>query len=290
MMGNKENENSLTSNLSNFVRRFLIGVLSIGPIPDHIAFIMDGNRRYSKKCKLEEGAGHRLGFTALISMLKCCYELEVKYITVYAFSIDNFKRRPEEVKSLMELIREKIEELIKEDSIVNQYGVRVHFAGDLKLLDDSVRLAAEKAMAATAGNSKAVLSICIAYTSTDEIVNAVEQSCKEKWDELRILDSCGAAYGLTNYAGNGDTKGTNIIHVRDIEKHLYMKVAPDPDIVVRTSGENRLSNFLLWQSSHSILYSPSVLWPEIGLRHLVWAVLNFQRHRYFSEKKKKHQH
>ncbi|KAL2941528.1 Dehydrodolichyl diphosphate synthase 6 [Bienertia sinuspersici] len=286
-MDNKQNRNSITSNLGHIARRCLFGILSMGPIPDHIAFIMDGNRRYSKKYNMDEGAGHKSGFIALTTMLRYCYELEVKYITVYAFSIDNFKRRPEEVNFLMELMREKIEGLIEEDSIINQYGVRVHFAGDLKLLDESVRLAAEKAMAASACNSKAVLSICIAYTSTNEIMNAVQQSCEENWDELRILDSCGAAYGLTDYSGNGDTKDRKSIVVTDIEKHMYMKVAPNPDIVVRTSGENRMSNFLLWQSAYSILYSPSVLWPEIGLRHLVWAVLNFQRNEFFVQKKKK---
>ncbi|KAL2927426.1 Dehydrodolichyl diphosphate synthase 6 [Bienertia sinuspersici] len=193
---------------------------------------------------MDEGAGHKSGFTALTTMLRYCYELEVKYITVYAFSIDNFKRHPEEVNFLMELMRKKIEGLIEEDSIINQYGVRVHFAGDLKLLDESVRLAAEKAMAASACNSKAVLSICIAYTSTNEIMNAVQQSCEENWDELRILDSCVAAYGLSDYSGNGDTRNKKSIVVTDIEKHMYMKVALNPDIVVRTSGENRMSNFL----------------------------------------------
>ncbi|KAL2927428.1 Dehydrodolichyl diphosphate synthase 6 [Bienertia sinuspersici] len=172
---------------------------------------MDGNRRYSKKCNMDEGAGHKSGFTALTTMLRYCYELE--------------------------------------------YGVRVHFAGDLKLLDEFVRLAAEKDMAASACNSKAVLSICIAYTSTNEIMNVVQQSCEENWDELRILDSCGAAYGLTDYSGNEDTKDKKSIVVTDIEKHIYMKVAPNSNIVVRTSGENRMSNFLLWQSAYSILYS-----------------------------------
>ncbi|WMV20539.1 hypothetical protein MTR67_013924 [Solanum verrucosum] len=127
---------------------------------------MDGNRRYSKKQNLIDGNGHRAGFSALINMLKYCYELGVKYITVYAFSIDNFKRRPEEVVSLM--------------------------------------------------------SVC-----------------------------------------------------------------PDPDIIIRTSGAARLSNFLLWQSAHCLLYSPAALWPEIGLRHLIWVILDFQRnHLYLKEKKK----
>ncbi|KAK9704846.1 hypothetical protein RND81_07G014800 [Saponaria officinalis] len=270
----KTKEVSVLSNAAYFVRKCLFGVLSKGPIPDHISFIMDGNRRYAQKYDLDEGTGHRLGYIALMSMLRNCYELGVKYVTIYAFSIDNFKRRPEEVQALMKLIREKIEGSLKQESMVNQYGVRVHFIGDLKLLDESVRLAAEKAMAATAGNSKAVLSICIAYTSTNEIMNAVEQSCEEKWDS--------AAYGLTNYASNGDTK---YVDLADIERRIFMRVAPNPDIIVRTSGESRLSNFLLWQSARSILYSPSVLWPEIGLRHLVWAILKFQRNCCYVEKK-----
>ncbi|KAH9620222.1 hypothetical protein KSS87_014449 [Heliosperma pusillum] len=268
---------SMFSNVAYILRRCLFGVLSAGPIPDHIAFIMDGNRRYAEKYKLEEGAGHTLGYTALMTMLRYCYELEVKYVTIYAFSIDNFKRRPDEVETLMNLIREKIEGLVKEGSLVNQYGVRVYFIGDLKLLDESVRLAAEKAMAETAGNSKAVLSICIAYTSTNEIMNAVQQSCEEKWDELKILDSCGAAYGVTK----------NIVDLVDVERNMFMKVAPSPDIIVRTSGESRLSNFLLWQSSCSILYSPSIFWPEIGFRHLSWAILKFQRYRSYLEKTEK---
>lgn len=287
IMDNKESQNSLTSYVGNFLRRCLFGVLSVGPIPHHIAFIMDGNRRYSKKYNLEDGAGHKLGGIAIISMLKYCYELEVKYVTIYAFSIDNFKRRPEEVNTLMELLKQTTEDSLKEQSIINQYGVRIHFVGDLKLLDNSVRLTAEKAMAATASNSRAVLLVCIAYTSTNEIMNAVEESCKEKWDELRILDSCGSAYGLTDYVGNGDMKEKNFISLTDIEGHMFMKVAPSPDIIIRTSGENRLSNFLLWQSAHSILYSPSVLWPEIGLCHLIWAVLTFQRKPFCLEKKRK---
>ncbi|KAK6116512.1 hypothetical protein DH2020_049750 [Rehmannia glutinosa] len=236
---------------------------------------MDGNRRYAKKNNLEEGAGHRVGFLALMKMLKYCYELEVKYVTIYAFSIDNFKRRPEEVQSTMQLIQEKIEGLLEEESIVNRYGVRVYFTGNLELLSKPVKLAAKKAMNATANNSKAVLSICIAYTSTDEIVHAVEETCNKKRDEFRVLDTSGAGYGSIDVA------------VADVEKHMYMSVAPDPDIIIRTSGETRLSNFLLWQSASSILYSPGVLWPEIGFRHLVRVVWDFQRNFAYLEKKRK---
>lgn len=268
------------ANVGSFLRKCIFRILSVGPVPSHIAFVMDGNRRYAKKKIFVEGAGHRVGFLALMSMLQYCYELGVKYVTIYAFSIDNFKRRPEEVQSIMELMLEKIEGLIKEESIVNRYGIRVYFVGNLKLLSKSVRLAAERAMAATAGNSKAVLSICIAYTSTDEIVHAVQESCEEKWD------ATGVEYNLIELGVNEMNQEVNAISVSNVEKHMYMAVAPDPDILIRTSGETRLSNFLLWQSAYSLLYSPSVLWPEIGFWHLIWAVLDFQRNFAYLEREK----
>ncbi|CAA0823522.1 Dehydrodolichyl diphosphate synthase 6 [Striga hermonthica] len=233
---------------------------------------MDGNRRYAKKRNLQEGAaGHRAGFSALMRMLQCCYELNIKYVTIYAFSIDNFKRRPEEVQSTMQLIQEKIEGLIEEESIVHRYGVRVHFIGNMKLLSKPVRSAAERAMRATMQNSRAVLSICLAYTSTDEIMRAVEKTCSERKRAVLI---------------SGD-EGECCVDVADVDRAMYMAVAPDPDVLVRTSGETRLSNFLLWQSTSTLLYSPGVLWPDIGFRHLVRAVLDFQRNFTYFEKKQK---
>ncbi|KAG6403315.1 hypothetical protein SASPL_135532 [Salvia splendens] len=144
------------------MRRCLFQVLSVGPVPSHI---LDGNRRYARKWGL--------------TLMKYCYELGVKYITVYAFSTDNFKRKPDEVQGVMDLMLEKIEGLVKEESIVNQYGVRVEFVGNLKLLSEPVRNAA-----------------------------------------MRV----------------------SVIRLSDVD----MGVAPDPEILVRTSGETRLSNFLLW--------------------------------------------
>ncbi|KAJ4831621.1 hypothetical protein Tsubulata_034524 [Turnera subulata] len=346
--------------LCSFLRRCIFGILSVGPVPTHFAFIMDGNRRFAKKEKLEVGAGHRAGFSALMSILRYCYELGVRYVTIYAFSIENFKRRPEEVQNLMDLILEKIEGLLKEESIVNQHGIRVYFIGNLKLLSEPVRMAAEKVMRVTSNNNRCVLLICIAYTSSDEIVNAVRGSCMGKWDEIqqsgfyktyngeigeiddpkkingdqqycrneayesRVSNASMACNGSTtrgegtrnqnsvvesallrsseddkwdepqelkvdkNVLRNEIMQGSySIIKQVDVEKHMYMAVAPDPDIVIRSSGETRLSNFLLWQTSNCLLYSPSALWPEIGLRHLVWGVLEFQRNHSYLEKKKK---
>lgn len=250
-----------------FFRSCLFRVLRVGPIPDHIAFVMDGNRRYAKKKQLHvhQAAGHDAGFLALVLMMIYCFELGVKYVTAYAFSIDNFRRKPEEVQDLMDLMLEKVNVLT---IIVNHFAVRVHFAGNLELLRADLRDAAKKLMEATAGYSNYVLTICIAYTSTDEIVHAIQESCEEK---------C-----------NDDDDQKLVIELVDLEKHMYMAIAPDPDIVVRTGGENRLSNFLLWQSSCSHLCTVFALWPEIGFWHLVWVVLNFQRKQSYFEKKKKH--
>lgn len=261
----------ILSKLRAAMLRCLFAVLSIGPIPNHIAFIMDGNRRYGKKRNLKEGMGHRLGFLTLMSKLKYCYNLGIQHITIYAFSIENFKRRPEEVQSFMDLTQEKMDILLEEDSFLFDYGVRVYIVGDLTLLNDSVRATAERLMEATSKHSKVGLSVCIAYTSTNEIMRAVEKACEERFIEEEEEEE--------------EKKG--VISLVEVEKHLDMSVAPDPDIIIRTSGETRLSNFLLWQSSHCLLYSPSVEWPEIGGRHLAWAILNFQRMHSYLEKKKK---
>ncbi|XP_071691548.1 dehydrodolichyl diphosphate synthase CPT3-like [Rutidosis leptorrhynchoides] len=249
--------------VGGFIRKCIFNILSVSVIPNHIAFIMDGNRRYSQKHNMINGAGYRVGFSALMSMLRYCYELGVKYVTVYAFSIDNFKRNPEEVESLMDLMVEKIERLIKEEIIIRQYGTRVRFIGNLTLLSESVRLAAERPWMPLPKTLKSVLLICVAYTSIDEILHGVRESCEDNLND-----------------------GSVKISVSDIERRMYMGGAPDPDIIIRTSGETRLSNFLLWQSGKCLLYSPSVLWPEIGFMHLVCAVLDFQKHFYYLNKQK----
>ncbi|KAK7253021.1 hypothetical protein RIF29_37399 [Crotalaria pallida] len=307
----------LLGGLCSSLRRFLFSILSVGPVPNHVAFIMDGNRRYAKKRNLVEGVGHKVGFSALLSILRYCYELGVKYVTVYAFSIENFKREPKEVQSLMDLMQEKIEELLQQESIINEYGVRLHFIGNLQLLTEPVRVAMEKAMRVTAHNNQRVFLICVAYTSQDEIMHAVEESCKDKWNQVQaskganslydavaradeglkrngIIDvnaqdscndyehatkACGSVLDGVEGAGEKDDEGIKeskykqcelpSVKLIDIEKHMYMAVAPEPDILIRTSGEARLSNFLLWQSSTCPLYSPTALWPEIGLRHLM---------------------
>ncbi|GMJ09070.1 cis-prenyltransferase 1, cis-prenyltransferase 3 [Hibiscus trionum] len=267
--------NQIYGCLVSLLQKCIFRILSVGPIPNHIAFIMDGNRRYSKRLNSMEGDGHKAGFSALKAMLKYCYEFGVRYVTVYAFSIDNFKRNPEQVQSLMDLMLEKIEGVLKDESVFNRYGIRIIFSGNLGLLSEPVRSTAERAMLATAKNTTAIFSVCVAYTSTNEILHAVQKSCEEKWDEIAASDS------------SDQDEMHHRIKLTDIEKHMYMAAAPDPDIIIRTSGETRLSNFLLWQSANCYLYSPSALWPEIGFRQFLWGILNFQRIHFYLDKKRK---
>ncbi|KAL5995953.1 hypothetical protein ACLOJK_026026 [Asimina triloba] len=278
----------LTESICGHFRSFLFRVLAFGPIPEHIAFIMDGNRRFNRSGNLKPGTGHRMGFQALVSILRHCYDLGVKYVTVYAFSIDNFNRSPDEVQSVMNLMQEKIEELLKEEILVNKYGIKINFFGNLRLLDEPVRRSAERAMAATASNSRAVLSVCVAYTCTDEIVHAVQESCHERWTRVEEGKVDGADNdddgAIKCFRGNDEEECS--ITVADLERKMYTAGCSDPDILVRTSGENRLSNFLLWQTKSSLLLSPDVLWPKISLRHLVWAILEYQRVQSYLAKKK----
>ncbi|XP_031389418.1 dehydrodolichyl diphosphate synthase 6-like isoform X2 [Punica granatum] len=284
-----ETESSVTGGyrrrFTGFLRKCMFSVLSMGPVPNHIAFIMDGNRRYAKKRNLQLGEGHRAGFASLMWILGYCYELGVKYVTIYAFSIDNFKRRPNEVQVLMDLMLEKIDELLKEESLVRQYGIQLYFIGNLKLLSDNVREAVERAMEITAKNNKLVLLICVPYTSTDEILHAVEESCQDKLDHSQAVKQTNGSTDHCNQTSQEDHE--HDIKVVDIEKRMYMAAAPDLDILIRSSGETRLSNFLLYQSDKCQLYSPAALWPELGLWHFVWAVLSYQRSYSYFEKKRK---
>ncbi|GLT85905.1 hypothetical protein SLE2022_040770 [Rubroshorea leprosula] len=269
LIDHMENEDSITFRGRRFIAKCIFNVLRIGPIPNHIAFIMDGNRRFAKKRNMAEGVGHEVGFQTLKSVIVFCLELGVKCVTAYAFSIDNFRRKPEEVQKLMDLMMEKMKHLTERESFVHQKQVRIHIAGNLQLLNPPLRDAAKRLMEVTAGYSKAVLTICIAYTSSNEIVHAVRESCEEKRNSIE-----------------DQTKDVSL-DLADIEKHMYMAIVPDPEIVIRTSGENRLSDFLLWQSCSSQLVSTAALWPEIGFWHLVCAVLDFQRNHIYLGKKKK---
>lgn len=244
---------SSTELLHRLLRRALFQTLSSSPLPRHISFILDGNRRYARKLSLAPTLAHPLGFLNVVRILRYCAELGIPYVSVFAFSVDNFRRTPREIHFLMSLIREKLTALLRDIAVINQAGIRVRFVGDLSLVDEDVRELARRAEEGTRGNGRLTLLVCLAYSSMYEMVRGVN----------RVV--CG------------EGKGEGGVGVGDLEKGMYMGEYPEPDLLVRTSGEWRMSNFLLWQSGACMLHAPGCLWPEFSLWHLVWAVVCYQR-------------
>lgn len=248
-------------NCVSFFQLFCIKVIKTGRIPDHVAFIMDGNRRYAKKFHVESSVGHHRGFDKLSETLKWCLDLGISEVTVYAFSIENFKRSDEEVGALMELARDKFGRLLDETDQMNEWGVQINVAGRLSLLPNDVQVLLSKAVLATKNNNKLKLNIAYAYTARDEISRAASH----------IVD------GVRNSELLGED-----INAELVSNTLELK---EPELLVRTSGELRLSDFMLWQLSNTVLYFSDVLWPEFSLWNFLAAILHYQRHAPFPAKK-----
>ncbi|XP_029427077.1 dehydrodolichyl diphosphate synthase complex subunit DHDDS isoform X1 [Rhinatrema bivittatum] len=237
------------------IERLCANILKAGPMPKHVAFIMDGNRRYAQKCHVERQEGHSQGFEKLAETLRWCLNLGIHEVTVYAFSIENFKRSKEEVQGLMELARQKFARLLEEQDNLEKHGVCIRVLGDLTLLPLDIQELIARTVLATRNYNKCFLNVCCAYTSRHEITNAVREMA---WGvERGLLEPSDVSEAL-------------------LDKCLYTNNSPNPDLLIRTSGEVRLSDFLLWQTSHSCLVFQSVLWPEYTFWNLCEAVLQFQ--------------
>ncbi|XP_041972827.1 dehydrodolichyl diphosphate synthase complex subunit DHDDS [Aricia agestis] len=244
----------INENCVSFFQLFCIKVVKTGRVPQHIAFIMDGNRRYAKKQSVNCSAGHSKGFDKLSETLKWCLDLGVSEVTVYAFSIENFKRSTEEVTALFDLARDKFNRLLDEIDQINEWGVRLHIAGNLSLLPEDLQVLVSKAMVATRKNNKLRLNIAYAYTARDEITRGASDLIKSvKANELNPLDINEDLVSQTLDLGT-------------------------PELLIRTSGEVRLSDFMLWQISNTVLYFTDVLWPEFSIWNLLAAIIHFQRH------------
>ncbi|CAH0717374.1 unnamed protein product, partial [Brenthis ino] len=240
-------------NCVSFFQLFCIKIVKTGRVPQHIAFIMDGNRRYAKKFSVNISAGHSKGFDKLSETLKWCLDLGIPEVTVYAFSIENFKRTKEEVDALMDLSRDKFNKLLEEIDQINEWGVRLNVPGRLSLLPEDIQILASKAMLATRHNNKLRLNIAYAYTGRDEISRAASN----------------IVVGVQNKELSPD----------DIDEDLVSQTLDlgEPELLIRTSGEVRLSDFMLWQVSNSVLYFSDVLWPEFSIWNLLAAIIHFQR-------------
>lgn len=209
-----------------WLQRIAVNVLKSGPVPNHIAFIMDGNRRFATKSNLKKAEGHSKGFDKLSETLQWCLDIGIKEVTVYAFSIENFKRSNEEVEMLMSLAREKFSKLLSERDRLHERGVCIRIIGNVKLLADDLQKTIAEAVLLTKDNSTSILNVGFAYTSRDEITHSIQTVARGI--EENDLSSKDVTEDL-------------------LSNCLYTKNCTPPDLLVRTSGEARLSDFLLWQ-------------------------------------------
>ncbi len=221
-------------------------------LPSHIAIIMDGNGRWAKKHSKERTFGHQNGVTAVREVTEACAELGVKYLTLYAFSTENWARPTEEVGALMELlvytIKQETETLLKND-------VKLNAIGDLESLPEKCHDELMEAIEATKHNKRTTLTLALSYSSRWEITQATKQIAQE--------------------VANGNMNPNNISE-ETISDHLATKGMPDPELLIRTSGECRISNYLLWQIAYAELYFTEILWPDFTRENLYDALVSYQ--------------
>lgn len=212
----------------------------------HIAFIMDGNGRWAERRGMPRRYGHRYGAEAFRKVVRYCGDIGIKYVTVYAFSTENWARPEKEVKSIMKLLDNYLDECEKS---VKDYNIRMKFIGDMAGLEPSLAAKAKRLEEISKDNP---LTLCIAlnYGGKDELINAFN----------KLADS-----------------GKKTITASDVESELYTSGIPDPDLIVRTAGEMRLSNFLMWQSAYSEFYFTDTLWPDMTAEDIDKAVEEFYR-------------
>jgi undecaprenyl diphosphate synthase len=218
-------------------------------LPRHIGFIMDGNGRWARQRGLPRLAGHRAGAENLRRVLRACGEWGIKYVTIYAFSTENWGRPREEVEGLLNLLDQYIDkelpELVKE-------GVQVRHIGRMDGVPERLQEKIRQAVEATKGNERLILCVAFNYGGRAEIVDAVRKIIAKGYKPEEVDEDL-------------------------ISSHLYTAGIPDPDLIIRTAGEMRLSNFLLWQSAYAEYYSTPVYWPDFDEEELYKALLDFSR-------------
>lgn len=220
---------------------------------NHIAFIMDGNRRWAKKHNLPIAMGHRKGAETLTEIAKAAKNMGVKYMTVYAFSTENWGREEAEVNALMDLLRHYLDTGFKE---LKENDVRIIFIGEKYMLADDIKQKIAQIEQQTAENKSATLCVALSYGSRQEIIQAVRQVAEEV---------------------NSGKLSLNDINVDKFTKYLYTRDIPDPDLVIRTSGEKRISNYLLWQTAYSEFYFSDTLWPDFSKEELKYIIEDYSK-------------
>tara|TARA_B100001167_G_scaffold89439_1_gene54191 strand:+ start:134 stop:868 length:735 start_codon:yes stop_codon:yes gene_type:complete len=221
-------------------------------IPEHIAIIMDGNGRWAQRSSLPRIAGHKEGISSVRAITKKCDEIGIKYLSLYTFSSENWKRPRSEVKALMRLLLSTIRHEIKD---LNKNNVRLMTIGNLNELPDNARKGMEEGLESTKNNSGLNLILALSYGSRNEILRMVKN--------------------IATKAINGEAD-PNKIEESDIISELDTSNIPDPDLLIRTGGEFRLSNFLLWQIAYSEIYVTKKYWPEFRENELLKAIEDYQ--------------
>lgn len=221
-------------------------------IPSHIAIIMDGNGRWAKQQGEDRVFGHYEGVNSVREIVEACGEVGVKYLTLYAFSTENWNRPKEEVDALMELL---VSTIALETPNLHKKGVRLQVIGDFNSLPKNCQNELQESIDTTAGNSTVTLILALSYSSKWEITDAVKKIARQ--------------------VENGTLKSEQINSYL-IEQNLNTKNFPDPELMIRTSGEHRISNFLLWQLAYAEFYFTDVLWPDFRKEELYKAILSYQ--------------
>ncbi len=229
----------------------LLAQIDLDHLPQHIAVIMDGNGRWAKRRHLPRIAGHRAGIRAVRQVVEASARVGVPYLTLYAFSVENWKRPPTEVKLLMNLLREYLKKEVDE---LNRQDISLGVIGRISELPVAVQRDLESALERTRRNTGLRLTLALNYGARAELVDAVRSLV----DRLR-------------------RNGSTVIDETTFSQHLYTRGLPDPDLLIRTSGELRLSNFLLWQVAYAEIWVTETLWPDFTQSHLFQAIIDYQR-------------
>ncbi|KAI9733789.1 MAG: cis-prenyltransferase [Claussenomyces sp. TS43310] len=317
----------------NHLRELLIGALKQGSIPRHVAFVMDGNRRFARSHDIEVVEGHNLGFEALARIIEVCYKSGVKVVTVYAFSIENFKRSKYEVDALMEMFRVKLAQIAQHGDLLDRYGASIRIIGQRELVRKDVLEAIDKAVETTSGNKDAILNVCFPYTSRDEITSAIKSTVEDfskplppqarPFSQTRITQKIRSKTLATSTSSSRQTdsptpatlsdaedsvSSSTTLHpdsppndIQDdqhtalypdpeaitattIDDHLFTADLPPLDLLIRTSGVNRLSDFMLWQCHQNTeIVFLDCFWPAFDLWQFLPVLVEWQWRRKYSE-------
>jgi undecaprenyl diphosphate synthase len=221
-------------------------------LPKHVAVIMDGNGRWAGARKLPRVAGHRVGIESVREIIESSAKIGLEVLTLYAFSVENWKRPHREVRTLMTLLKEFVRRELKN---VHKNNIRFQAIGRIHELDESVRLELRRAMRMTRDNTGMILNVALNYSGRAELVDTFNRLFQE-------LGQNGHSHPISEEL---------------ISQFLYTSGIPDPDLLIRTSGEMRISNFLLWQIAYSEIYVTPTYWPDFRRKHLLEAILEYQQ-------------